>query len=64
MGITKNNFDAIESENYELLYVGELSELQEQTQGEMEKAIWMMRLTCYRVTELIWRYYHGIEANK
>lgn len=36
----KDNFDAIKSENYELVYVGELSELQEQTQGEILEAIY------------------------
>ena len=40
MGITKNNFDAIKPENYELIYVGELSELQEQTEGETLEAIY------------------------
>ena len=40
MGITKNNFDVIKPENYELIYVGELSELQEQTQGETLEAIY------------------------
>ena len=40
MGITKNNFDAIKPENYELIYVGELSELQEQTQGETLEVIY------------------------
>ena len=40
MGITKDNFDAIMPENYELIYVGELSELQEQTEGEMLEAIY------------------------
>ena len=40
MGITKDNFDAIKLENYELIYVGELSELQEQTEGEMLEAIY------------------------
>ena len=40
MGITKGNFDAIKPENYELIYVGELSELQEQTQGETLEAIY------------------------
>lgn len=40
MGITKDNFDAIKPENYELIYVGELSELQEQTEGEMLEAIY------------------------
>ena len=40
MGITKDNFDAIKPENYELIYVGELSELQEQTQGETLEVIY------------------------
>lgn len=40
MGITKDNFDAIIPENYELIYVGEMSELQEQTQGETLEAIY------------------------
>lgn len=40
MGITKDNFDAIKPENYELIYVGDLSELQEQTQGETLEAIY------------------------
>lgn len=40
MGITKDNFDAIKPENYELIYVGNLSELQEQTEGEMLEAIY------------------------
>lgn len=40
MGITKDNFDAIKPEKYELIYVGELSELQEQTEGEMLEAIY------------------------
>ena len=40
MGITKDNFDAIKPENYELIYVGELSELQEQTEGETLGAIY------------------------
>ena len=40
MGITKDNFDVIKPENYELIYVGELSELQEQTQGETLEAIY------------------------
>ena len=39
MGITKDNFDAIKPENYTLLYVGELSELQRQTQGATLEAI-------------------------
>ena len=40
MGITNDNFDVIKPENYELIYVGELSELQEQTQGETLEAIY------------------------
>ena len=40
MGITKDNFDAIKPENYELIYVGNLSELQEQTEGETLEAIY------------------------
>ena len=40
MGITKDNFDAIKPENYELIYVGNLSELQEQTQGETLEVIY------------------------
>ena len=40
MGITKDKFDAIKPENYELIYVGELSELQEQTEGETLEAIY------------------------
>lgn len=40
MGITKDNFDAIKPGNYELIYVGELSELQEQTEGETLEAIY------------------------
>ena len=40
MGITKDNFDVIKPENYELIYVGELSELQEQTQGKTLEAIY------------------------
>ncbi|MGN0364953.1 MAG: YodL domain-containing protein, partial [Suilimivivens sp.] len=40
MGITKDNFDAIKPENYELIYVGDLSELQEQTQGKTLEAIY------------------------
>ena len=39
MGITKDNFDAIKPENYTLLYVGELSELQKETQGATREAI-------------------------
>ena len=40
VGITKDNFDAIKPDNYELIYVGELSELQEQTEGETLEAIY------------------------
>ena len=40
MGITKDNFDAIKPGNYELIYVGELSELQEQIEGETLEAIY------------------------
>lgn len=39
MGITKDNFDAIKPENYTLLYVGELSELQKETQVATLEAI-------------------------
>ena len=39
MGITKDNVDAINPENYTLLYVGELSELQKETQGATLEAI-------------------------
>ena len=39
MGITKDNFDAIKPENYTRLYVGELSELQKETQGATLEAI-------------------------
>ena len=39
MGISKDNFDAIKPENYTLLYVGELSELQKETQGATLEAI-------------------------
>ena len=39
MGITKDNFDAIKPEYYTLLYVGELSELQKETQGATLEAI-------------------------
>lgn len=39
MGITKDNFDAIKPENYTLLYEGELSELQKETQGATLEAI-------------------------
>lgn len=39
MGITKDNFDAIKPENYLPIYVGELSELERQTQGATLEAI-------------------------
>lgn len=39
-GITKDNFDAIKMENYNLIYVGELSELQGPTQGETLEAVY------------------------
>lgn len=39
MGITKYNFDAIKPENYLPIYVGELSELERQTQGATLEAI-------------------------
>ncbi len=40
MGITKDNFDAVLPENYKLVYMGELSELQGQTQSETLEAIY------------------------
>jgi len=40
MGITKDNFDAVLPENYKLVYLGELSELQRQTQSETLEAIY------------------------
>lgn len=40
MGITKDNFDAVLPENYKLVYLGELSELQGQTQSETLEAIY------------------------
>lgn len=40
MGITKDNFDAILPENYKLVYMGELAELQGQTQSETLEAIY------------------------
>ena len=40
IGITKDNFDAIKLENNELIYVGELSELKEETQGATLEAIY------------------------
>ena len=38
-GIIKDNFDAIKPENYNLVYVGELSELQGRTQGATLEAV-------------------------
>ena len=40
MGITKDNFDAVLPENYKLVYMGELTELQGQTQSERLEAIY------------------------
>ena len=40
MGITKDNFDAVLPENYKLAYMGELTELQGQTQSETLEAIY------------------------
>jgi len=40
MGITKDNFDAVLPENYKLVYLGELSELEGQTQSETLEAIY------------------------
>ena len=40
MGITKDNFDTIKPENYELIYVGELSDLKEETQGATLEVIY------------------------
>ena len=40
MGITKDNFDTVLPENYKLVYLGELSELQGQTQSETLEAIY------------------------
>ena len=40
MGITKDNFDAVLPENYKLVYLGELSELQGQTQSETLEVIY------------------------
>ncbi|MGN0345866.1 MAG: DUF3849 domain-containing protein [Lachnospiraceae bacterium] len=40
MGIIKDNFDAIKPENYNLVYVGELSALQGQSQGETLEAVY------------------------
>ena len=40
MRITKDNFDAVLPENYKLVYMGELTELQGQTQSETLEAIY------------------------
>ena len=40
MGITKDNFDAVSPENYKLVYMGELAELQGQTQSETLESIY------------------------
>ena len=40
IGIIKDNFDAIKPENYSLIYVGELSELQRQSQEETLETIY------------------------
>lgn len=40
MGITKDNFGAVLPENYKLVYMGELTELQGQTQSETLEAIY------------------------
>lgn len=40
LGITKDNFESIKPENYDLIYVGDLSELKEQTQSETLEAIY------------------------
>ena len=40
MGITKDNFDAVLPANYKLVYMGELTELQGQTQSETLEAIY------------------------
>ena len=40
MGITKDNFDAVLPENYKFVYMGELAELQGQTQAETLEAIY------------------------
>ena len=40
LGITKDNFDAVSPENYKLVYMGELAELQGQTQSETLEAIY------------------------
>ena len=40
LGIIKDNFDAVTPENYKLVYMGELTELQGQTQSEILEAIY------------------------
>ena len=40
LGIIKDNFDAVTPENYKLVYMGELGELQGQTQSETLEAIY------------------------
>lgn len=40
MGITKDNFDAVLPQNYKLVYMGELAELQGQTKSETLEAIY------------------------
>ena len=40
LGIIKDNFDAVTPENYKLVYMGELGELQGQTQAETLEAIY------------------------
>lgn len=40
LGIIKDNFDAVTLENYKLVYMGELGELQGQTQAETLEAIY------------------------
>ena len=40
LGITKDNFDAVLPENYKLVYMGKLAELQGQTQSETLEAIY------------------------
>ena len=40
MGIIKDNFDAIKPENYNLVYVGEVSELQGQSESETLEAVY------------------------
>ena len=40
LGIIKDNFDAVTPENYKLVYMGELAEMQGQTQSETLEAIY------------------------